>query len=141
MRTIGRTYLMLHADKMDARCGVDFPCRRHGCRVANDESWRCTRKPSSSPMAALESAWAQCEARTLHWKRVLAFGPRMLCDARCVPFKTIVCRSRASCLFRTRCGLIFHLAQFFHNASPLLFFHLTVMNNWSTGHTKSAHRL
>ena len=35
--------------------------------------------------------------------------------------KMFACHSRASCLTRTRHGLIFHICQFFHNASlPLL---------------------
>ena len=48
-------------------------------------------------------------ARTLHTQHFRAFGSRMHCDAKCVNFKTIVRRSRASFLILTRCGLIFHL--------------------------------
>ena len=46
----------------------------------------------------------------------------------CAPFNLIVRRFRASCLIRTRRGLIFHLFHF-SNASPLYFHHLTVTNN------------
>ena len=64
--------------------------------------------------------------RTLHtqyfvWHKTTLW--REVCS-----LKIIVCRSRALCLIRTRRGLIFHLFHFL-NASPLYFYHLTVMNN------------
>ena len=50
------------------------------------------------------------------------------CEASRSFLNICVCHSRASCLIRTRHGLIFHPSQSFHSASFLHVIHLTVMN-------------
>ena len=67
-------------------------------------------------------------AHTLHTQHFLLRGSRLLCDEKCVLFETTVRHSRASCLIRTRRGLIFH-AYIFFSTLPLHFVLLTVMNN------------
>ena len=50
------------------------------------------------------------------------------CGANCVPSEELFGHPRASCLTRTRHGLIFHLFHFL-NASLFYFYYLAVTNN------------
>ena len=79
--------------------------------------------------ALVRSAAAGAAPQVLTRALVLSgYGAFMVAwHPQCVCLKTIIHRSRVSCLIRIRCGLIFHLF-FFLSTITLHFIHLTVMN-------------
>ena len=114
------------------RCSSMWQWKRFQlCEIKKkDSSWKqaqCLEVFVYTPHRVARTLHTVSRAR-LHTHYFPAFGSMMHCDAKCVTFKTIVRRSRASCLILTRRGLIFHLFLFFitllHSETLL-----TVMNN------------